>query len=56
MSHNWLQGLRKQLGIPGLHISSDVADSCQHKVRCMSSNRYVWCLYCSPSYRGRHRR
>lgn len=61
----WLQAFRRNLGIPGLHLSTDRLDSCQHRVRRfpganldarikgISDKR---CFYCSPLYRGRHNR
>lgn len=62
MTHNWLQAFRKQLGIPGLHLSTDRVDSCQHRVRRFPGSKVDCtiignrCFYCTPVYKGLHRR
>lgn len=54
-SGRWLQRMRRRLGMPGRHMSTDQLDSCQHRTQRFPGSTAKRCWYCSPLYRGRHR-
>lgn len=59
MIERWIRGFRKQLGIPGLHLSTDRVDSCQHVAQRLPGALSILGGPCWPYcnlYRARHKR